>query len=171
LQWNTDILLKEIIYNFLKKSHLLWKGNKLSEEHFVVTIIRKKIVFAIEQAVNKPTKEKLILLFLPDDNQLDLALLYANYLLKANGVKVLYMGNNVSVKNLQSVFAIKKPDFIYTYSSKKNDLPLEELTGLLNETIPHSKLVATIYSNKNEAGVQNNFLQMDYDEAMELLCS
>ena len=169
LNWGIDVLLKEVVYNFLVKSGLLWKGNKLSEEHFVVTIIRKKIIYGIEDTAINPTTEKLILLFLSDEDQLDLALLYANYLLKSNGAKVLYMGNDVSVANLRSVFTLKKPDFLYTYLPQKNRFQIKALTTLLNEVLPNAKLITTVYSKKTDAAKDTDFCEMDFNEAMNFL--
>jgi DNA-binding transcriptional MerR regulator len=42
LQLPVHTVFSEIILPFLKKTELLWQGNKLTEEHLVVTAIRKK---------------------------------------------------------------------------------------------------------------------------------
>ncbi len=169
LNWGIDVLLKEVVYNFLVKSGLLWKGNKLSEEHFVVTIIRKKIIYGIEETENNQNAKKLILLFLVDEDQLDLALLYANYLLKSKGAKVLYMGNDVSVANLRSVLSVKKPDFLYTYLPQKNRLQIKALTTLMNDVLPNAKLVTTVYSKKIEAINETDPCEMDFNKAMNCM--
>jgi DNA-binding transcriptional MerR regulator len=41
LNWPIDILMEKIIFPFLYITGLLWSGNKLDEEHLVVTAIRK----------------------------------------------------------------------------------------------------------------------------------
>ena len=44
LLWPIEIVVEKIIYPFLHLTRLLWIGNKLCEEHLVVTAIRKKLI-------------------------------------------------------------------------------------------------------------------------------
>ncbi|MBA2499936.1 MAG: MerR family transcriptional regulator [Chitinophagaceae bacterium] len=167
--WNIDIMLKEIIYPFLIKTELLWHGNRLSEEHFAIPVIRKNIILGIENAGDALNKDQYVLLFLSNQNQFDLALLYTHYLLKQNGTQVLYMGNDVSVDNIRVVLTQKKVDFLFTYFPQKNHFPLNQLTTLINECSPASKLIITTYPGTVAIPPLHNLSHMSFDEALAFL--
>ena len=140
LTWPADVVVQNIIYPFLKTIHLLNQGNRLSEEHFVVTTVRKKLCWCIERTGTAESHHS-ILLFLPDQKQLDLLLLYIHYILKKEGWKVFYLGNDVSLKNLLEIFPLKKPDYLLSYFSGKNSFSFEDCSSLLKEVLPHSKFL------------------------------
>lgn len=166
LNWKPEIIFKEIFLPFLIKTKLLWHGRRLDEEHFVVTAIRKKIMTALEHIKNMETTNKTVLLFLPDQNQLDFVLLYASYLLKMKGMKVLYMGNNISFANLKTYIQTAKPDFLYTYLPGKNNFPFSAFSHYLNENLPNSKLIITTYPDNTWNDTYNNIINMDVEIAM-----
>lgn len=170
LIWPIDILVEKIIYPFLKTTRLLWVGNKLCEEHLVVTAIRKKLILAIETAplLNKP--EKTILLFLPDSKQLDLGLLYGNYFLKKRGIHVLYLGTDVSIQNLKSIFYVHPPKFIFTYLSLHHHFPTHKLLECMDTYAPTSKLIIGKYTlDEDDPGIIPNMVQLPYQEALDYL--
>jgi hypothetical protein len=141
----------------------------LSEEHFVVTIIRKKILWAIERTENN-NQHGLALLFLPPTRQLDLALLYVHYFLKHNGLRVLYMGNDVSLSNLESVFDNVKPHFVYTYVSQKDNFEVEHLADLLRTKAPETRLLVSHPQQSSFLSPAHpNVLSVNCDEAIRYM--
>jgi methanogenic corrinoid protein MtbC1 len=165
--WSLDIVLTEIVYKFLQKIGLLWEGNRLTEEHFVVTSIRSKIILGIERTDVIELKNKKILLFLPGAAQLDLLLLYTKYILRIRGFQVLYMGNDITVANLKTVIQLKQPDYIFTYFSKKNKFKVSELSSIMEEVIPESILV--IANNPGSRLLKHdldNVIQLGYQDAL-----
>jgi methanogenic corrinoid protein MtbC1 len=54
-------------------------------------------------------------LFLPEGEHHELGLLYTWYLLKNRGAKVLCLGANVPIENIQFINASQKPDYLYTH--------------------------------------------------------
>ena len=169
--WSIDIVLSEIVYKILQKTGLFWKGNRLTEEHFVVTALRSKIFLGIEEAEVTKRKNKKILLFLPEAGQLDLMLLYTKYLLKIRGFQVLYMGNDVSIANLKAVIQLKQPTYIFTCLPKRTKLEINELSSIMYKIIPESKLV--IANNPESTRIKiyyDNVLQLGYEDALTLIC-
>ncbi|MCI5055669.1 MAG: hypothetical protein MRY83_06140, partial [Flavobacteriales bacterium] len=81
---------------FLEKVGLLWGVNEISvaQEHFASHIIRQKLEVAIHHLLGKESDE-IFILFLPEGELHELGLLYAHFLLKKNGKKVIYLGQNV----------------------------------------------------------------------------
>lgn len=112
-----DKTITLIIFPFLDKVGILWMTNhiNIAQEHLVTNIIRQKLIVGIEGAVSHIERNKTALLFLPEGEQHELGLLYIYYLLKVRGVKVLYLGANLPVKDLEFVVKMKKPDILYSH--------------------------------------------------------
>lgn len=170
LKWPIEILVEKIIFPFLKITNLLWTGNKLFEEHLVVTASRKKLILAIESINTNIKKEKTVLLFLPDCKQLDLGLLYSNFNLKRKGIHVLYLGNDVTIDNLKIILQVQPPAYIFTYLHQNHHFQVEQLLDLMETYIPAAKLIIGNYSNEHKVAMLNdNVVRMDYADALVFL--
>lgn len=168
--WSLEILINEIVYTFLQKTGLFWGGSRLTEEHFVVTALRSKIILGIEKSAINKKRSKTILLFLPEAGQLDLMLLYTKYILRIRGFQVLYMGNDISIDNLKTVIQLKQPDYIFTYLSKRTKFKINELSSIMQEVIPQSKLV--IVNNRESRQIKaeyTNVVLPDYEDALSYI--
>ena len=112
-----DKVITQIIFPFLEKIGILWLANHVHpvQEHLVTNIIRQKLIVGIEGAFTHVTAAKTVLLYLPEGEYHELGLLYISYLLKCKGIKVLYLGANVPLNDLEFVATVKKPDFVYTH--------------------------------------------------------
>jgi DNA-binding transcriptional MerR regulator len=113
---------QKVFYPMLIKIGLLWSTTELypSQEHFISSLIKQKIFAAID-ALNPPLNEtKKWLLFLPEGEQHDLALLIANYGLRAKGIKVIYLGANLPLENLQLISKEVEPTHYLTFSVRSN---------------------------------------------------
>lgn len=167
LTWSIDILIRDIIYTFLQRTNLLWQGNRFTEEHFIVTAIRKKLIIGIEKAEVLWQKDKKALLFLPDNKQLDLMLLYTNYILKKNGWQVYYMGTDVSIENLKSVLQMKKPSVLFTYLPQKHHFDLVQLSEFMQANLPESRLFIAAHSDPFGAReINGNIIFTDHENAL-----
>jgi hypothetical protein len=78
-------------------------------------IIRQKMIVAIDSAKSLLNVEKTGLLFLPEGEYHELGLLFVYYMLKSRGAKVLYLGANVPIDDIQYVIRELKPDFLFTH--------------------------------------------------------
>ncbi|MGI8638265.1 MAG: MerR family transcriptional regulator [Segetibacter sp.] len=109
--------INEIIFPFLEKIGILWLTDNINpaQEHLVTNIIRQKILVGIETCVSQIKSEKVALLFLPEGEFHELGLLYVYYLLKSRGVKVLYLGADVPLIDVDFIVKAKKPDYAYTH--------------------------------------------------------
>lgn len=159
----------ETVYTFLLKTNLFWQGHRLIEEHLVVTAIRKKIIVGIEKTVIPVNPAKTVLLFLDGTKQLDLGLLYTNYFLKNLGVQVIYLGNDVSVSNLEVILQKHQPDFLYTYVSGKTTDYFSGMISLLNEYLPKAKLIVSCQSRTIPSCSSDKIAFMDYERALQFL--
>jgi len=134
MAWGIDKTIKEIIIPFLEKTELFSCKHCESVIDFAVTSIRKKIIYGIEKAIPSTQKQISVLLFLMEGDHFDLLLLYFNYIIKSNGIKVLYMGTNISFEKLASVLQIKQPDYLITCISRKQNMKVREMKDFLQNS-------------------------------------
>lgn len=133
LSWPANEVVQEVIYPFLQKVSLLFQGKQLTEEHLVVTVVRRKLIYSLEKIeIGKPNNRK-VLLFLCGEQQLDLFLLYAACRLKAKGYTVINLGADVTFKNLSEVIALHQPQHLLTYCHKKQQKTTALLSALVKD--------------------------------------
>ena len=167
-QWTPLQMISQVIYPFLNKTGLLLQGSRESYEHIAVTSIRKKLIWAIENTKVTPGGSE-VMLFLPCTRQLDLGLLYMYYHLRQQSVKVCYLGNDVSLSNLEFVFGKCRPRLVYTYLHPKNDFNVDVLGSILKRILPQSRLVFTMQHPKAFRNLHQNLFHFQFDEALSFL--
>jgi MerR family transcriptional regulator, light-induced transcriptional regulator len=109
--------ITSIIFPFLERIGILWLTDHINpaQEHVISNLIRQKLIVGIDSAVPLITLKTKMLLFLPENEHHELGLLVLQYMLKSRGIKVIYLGASVPVKDLDYVVELKKPDYIYTH--------------------------------------------------------
>lgn len=92
----------KVIYPMLNRIGFMWSNNSIpaAQEHFISNIVRQKLFTAIDSLPPAKSAKDSWLLFLPENELHEIGLLYAHYLIKCAGVKVIYLGNNVPVDTL-----------------------------------------------------------------------
>jgi DNA-binding transcriptional MerR regulator len=168
-EWSADIVLKNVILEFLNKTGLKWQGNKQTEEHVPITIIRKKITSAIDQLKTNECREKSVLLFLPDSKQLDIILLYTHFLLRSKGFKVLYMGMDVTISNLKIMLEIKQPDAAITYLHNKSVNVYNEISTWITDQNLQTRMFIIPFPNDEIAYTKKNISVMPLENIMDTL--
>lgn len=106
----------ELLYPFLVHIGILWGTNKImpAQEHFISSIIRKKIFSKVDALPQPETNAKKIVLFLPEGEHHEIGLLLAYYIARNLGWRVFYLGQNVPTTNINQVIKITKPDMLLT---------------------------------------------------------
>ena len=135
--------ITQIIFPFLERVGVLWVTNHINpaQEHLVTNIVRQKLILGLENASCIFDVKKQCILFLPEGEHHELGLLYLHYLLKTKGVKVIYLGANVPVKDIEYVSKLKSPDFIYTHlTSVANNFNFEKFLNNIGAKIPDQKV-------------------------------
>lgn len=112
-----DKAINTIIFPFLDRIGVLWMTNHINpaQEHLVSNIIRQKLIVGIEGTMTHRRTDKTVLLFLPEGEHHELGLLYVYYLLKTQGVRVLYLGADVPLDDVEFACHRKAPDYLYTH--------------------------------------------------------
>jgi DNA-binding transcriptional MerR regulator len=116
-QYGIDRTITEIIFYFLEKVGILWQTNRILpvQEHIVSSIIRQKIVSAIDHLPFVSGTENNFLLFLPEDEHHEMGLLFVYYLLRKKGIPVIYLGANVPLKDVEYLLKIRSISNIYLH--------------------------------------------------------
>lgn len=162
LSWGIDETIEQVIIPFLEKTRILSYNDSSSEVHFVVTAIRRKIILGIEKLNISKRVEKTALLFLPQNEHYDLMLLYMSYLLKCNGLKVWYLGTNISIENLKTVVQNKRPDYLYTYFTHPAKFKKGNFLNDLQEHLSTAKLFVAVSDDTKEANDAINLRFIHY---------
>ncbi|MEI9806575.1 MAG: MerR family transcriptional regulator [Bacteroidota bacterium] len=108
--------VKEIIFPFLERIGILWQTGHImpAQEHFVTNIIRQKLIVAIDR-VTVRGDGKSCLLFLPEGEHHELGLLFLHYMLKTRGARIIYLGANVPMHDVESIIHTLKPEMAFIH--------------------------------------------------------
>ncbi|HEY4290064.1 MAG TPA: MerR family transcriptional regulator [Puia sp.] len=112
-----DKAITQIVFPFLHRVGILWVTHPINpaQERLVANIIRQKLIVGIEGVMAHRRTGKTVLLFLPEGEHHELGLLYVCYLLKTQGVRIIYLGADVPMKDVEFVCHHKAPDYVYTH--------------------------------------------------------
>jgi DNA-binding transcriptional MerR regulator len=110
----------EVLYPLLDKVGILWQSGDIypAQEHFISNFLRQKIIAAADKLPNTfNPKAKKFLLLLPEGEWHEIALLFANYLLKEANHEVIYLGQSVPYTDVLAIGSAKKFDYLVISST------------------------------------------------------
>jgi MerR family transcriptional regulator, light-induced transcriptional regulator len=136
-----------VIYPFMSKIGVLWQTGAINpaQEHFISNLVRQKLIVAIDGQSTK-TEGKKFLLFLPEGELHEISLLFAAYMIKSKGHRVIYLGQNTPNQDLQSVQKLHQPDFLLTIitTSPSSEYVPDYIQGI-SEQFSTSRIFITGY--------------------------
>jgi len=139
--------MMNIIYPFMSKIGVLWQTGAINpaHEHFISNLVRQKLIVAIDGQVASGDGKK-FLLFLPEGELHEISLLFASYLIKSKGNKVIYLGQNTPNEDLLAVYKIHQPDYMLTIitTSPSSEYAQEYLNSLAAR-FSETKILVTGY--------------------------
>jgi len=96
------VAYQQVIYPLLVRLGLMWRVDHIcaAQEHFLSNLIRQQLYVAIHTLPLPKQADSCWLLFLPEDEDHDLGLLFANYLLRSMGQKVIFLGARVPLASI-----------------------------------------------------------------------
>ena len=139
----------EIIYPLLVRLGLMWAGNLMPavQEHFMSNLLRQKLFTAIDALPPYDSVDNTWVLFLPENEFHEIGLLYAHYLIKKAGKRVIYLGSNVPKETLTTAIDEIAPlNLLFFFVH--NDIP-ENAQEFLND-LSHSFPLLQVYMSGNE---------------------
>jgi DNA-binding transcriptional MerR regulator len=97
----------DVFMPFLTELGLLWQTDAISpaHEHFITNLIKQKIYLSSEefQALDPQKKEKVFVLFLPENEIHEIGLLFVNYEILTKGYRTIYLGQTMPLENLTDI--------------------------------------------------------------------
>lgn len=120
----------------------LWQLNTLniSHEHLLSNTLRE-FILAKTNALNRPATGKKVILFLPEEEEHELPLLFYQYLLKVKGWDCFYLGQKIPLTDFENSYNHVNPHMVVTSmirstSSKQFSFIVRKLL----EIVPEEKL-------------------------------
>lgn len=136
-----------IIFPFLQHVGVLWLSGSIhiAHEHFITNLIKQRMFVAIDSLNVIPSKEaKKYLLFLPNGENHELSLLFASYLLRANGKNVIYLGTSTPLDDLNKIHKLHNPDFVFCALTNSNAaMPVQVYLNTLSRSWPNTQILVT----------------------------
>ena len=140
-----------ILYPALERLGLMWANDTLrpAHEHFITSLFRQKILTAIDSLPLSTTVKETWLLFLPPNEFHETGLLFANYLIRQSGRRVIYLGSDVPVDSLAEAAKQTSPLFLLTFLVRKNNAEAdEELVSHLSKHFRDQKVYVACESSR-----------------------
>ncbi len=94
----------DVFIPLLNELGLLWQTDTISpaHEHFITNLIKQKIYTSTEklQVIEPTKKDKVFVLFLPENEIHEIGLLFINYEIILRGYKTIYLGQTMPLESL-----------------------------------------------------------------------
>ena len=163
-----------ILYPFLEKVGILWQSGDIqpSQERFVSSLIRQKIIAATDRISNTfNPKGKKFLLLLPEGEWHEIALLFAQYLIKEANHEVIYLGQSVPYSDVLATGAFKKFDYIFVSGiSSQTGSILSQYLEDLGHAFPEKQILYhSCCSDRQPEDLSSNILQLTHISQLDLL--
>lgn len=132
-----------IIYPVLVRTGLLWIRDSLLpvQEHFFTNLIRQKLLVAIDALPPEKSLSESWVLFLPENEFHEIGLIFAHYMIRQAGKKVIYIGANVPLESLRHAVTAIKPSHLLFFMVHYN-MPEESqrYLDMLGESFKDTKI-------------------------------
>lgn len=147
LQLGIEKTMIQVIFPFFRNIGIMWQTGSINpaHEHFITNIIRQKLIVAIDgQNVRTDGWSKKYMLFLPEGEFHELGLLFAHYVIRARGHRVIYIGVNVPYVDLKVVHQVYRPDLMLTIlTSPMVNVPAQKYLSDLAADFPLTTVLAS----------------------------
>jgi MerR family transcriptional regulator, light-induced transcriptional regulator len=171
LKYGFEDTMIRIIHPFFERVGLLWQTGSVrpAQEHFITSLIRQKLIVAIDaQDPVKGDDLPKYALYLPENELHELSLLFACYILRSRGNRVIYLGQNVPDDDLPSIYDTYKPDYFVTILTV---VPQKETVQgyltRLGKSFPRSRFLVSGMATESVKSTPDNVILLK--KASELL--
>lgn len=166
----------DVVYPFMFRIGVLWQTGTIvpAQEHFISNLIRHKLISASDNLLSKKVDHpKRFVLFLPEGELHEIGLLFANYMVKVNGHKSIYLGQTVPFDDLKIISEVYKPQCFFTVLTFETGIEgVRDYINKMSTTFPKT-LILISGSRLEESKVQSEWSNVlfvkDTDEFVEHL--
>ncbi|NVO31237.1 MerR family transcriptional regulator [Hymenobacter lapidiphilus] len=116
-QLGLEEAILRVAYPFLQRIGIMWQAGTVNpaQEHLITNLLRQKMLAGTDALPPvSPASARRWVLFLPEREMHELALLFMNYVLRARRHHVLYLGQNLPAAELEAVCASYQPHAVLT---------------------------------------------------------
>jgi methanogenic corrinoid protein MtbC1 len=112
----------EILYPLVNRMGMMWACDRLSpaHEHFISALLVQKLSVTINALPFPPVNAETWILFLPENEFHEIGLLFANYMLRQSGKRVIYLGSNLPAGALAPTVKLTHADKLLCFLVRHN---------------------------------------------------
>lgn len=113
--------MEQVLYPALKRTGIFWQSEEINaaHEHFLSNLVKQKLFSAIDGIAEPAPASVRCVLFLPDNEEHEIGLLYSYYQLLKAGIPAIYLGQRTPLENVQTAQAATQAThlllFVVTY--------------------------------------------------------
>ena len=116
-------IYNDVFIPLLEQIGYLWQSGTITPAHeqFISNLIKQKLFMNIEnlQKVQPINKDKVFVLFLPEEEIHDIGLFYTNYELLSHGYKVIFLGQSLPMEDLSYLSKLFETTVFISYLTTK----------------------------------------------------
>ena len=135
----------EVVYPLLDKLSVMWMSGSIKavQENFVSNLIRRKTIAAIDKLpINTTPGKPGFIIFLPEGERHELSLLFLHFILREAKFRVINLGSEVNVYDLQDAVKIFDTSHIFTIINDSfNDSPIQPYIENLSTLFPDQTIL------------------------------
>ncbi|OHX68147.1 MerR family transcriptional regulator [Flammeovirga pacifica] len=136
-----------IVMPFMSRIGILWLTGSVSpaQEHFISNLVRQKIIVATDaQIIENQPDQPTFMLFLPEGELHEISLLFAAYMIRARGFRVIYLGQSLPFNELKDVHNGFQSEYLLTVSTSIAQISdMQKYIDKLGSAFPDSKILLT----------------------------
>lgn len=159
---------RNIMYPLLVRLGLMWRKDDIcpAHEHFLSNIIRQKIFTHINNLpLTRHTGESW-LLFLPEDEDHDIGLLFASYMLRMHHHQVIFLGSKVPLDSIKRIFSTLNVGHVLLFMTKSRLEPaaqkyIDQLSEICSSAKIHLAGNSEVIGKLNDIDHINWFKTLD----------
>jgi len=156
------------MYPLLVRLGLMWRKDDIcpAHEHFLSNIIRQKIFTHINNLpLTRHTGESW-LLFLPEDEDHDIGLLFASYMLRMHHHQVIFLGSKVPLDSIKRIFSTLNVGHVLLFMTKSRLEPaaqkyIDQLSEICSSAKIHLAGNSEVIGKLNDIDHINWFKTLD----------
>jgi DNA-binding transcriptional MerR regulator len=176
LQMGIEKAMIQVVFPFFRAIGVMWQTGSINpaHEHFITNIIRQKLIVAIDgQYVRMDGWGKKYMLFLPEGEFHEIGLLFANYVIRARGHQVVYIGANVPYLDLKVVYDVYQPECMLTIlTSPLVQVSAQKYLNDLHHDFPNCTILTSgmlLLNDKQLVVPPNVKLMSDFKEMLSIV--
>ncbi|MES2827921.1 MAG: MerR family transcriptional regulator [Bacteroidota bacterium] len=123
----------QVMFPMMQRLGLMWRLDHIcpAHEHFIAAIVRQKLMQAISSVPLAEQTGPSWLLYLQEDEGHDIPLLFASFMLRSHGYKVIYLGERVPFGSVEDAYNITQPQNLLLFMIRRR--PVKEAETYLKE--------------------------------------